>query len=363
MESREERMGNMDVMSSKKVKLLFYVGSYAAESEPGIHLIELNAETEELRLLEGASTSGIQNPSFLVLNPEGTRLYAVSEQAQGAVVSYAVRPDGGLERLSSVPTQGADPCHLSLTADGGLLAANYSSGHVNRFALDEHGAAGELTALVQHVGQGFRQDRQEAAHAHSAVPSAAGDYVYVSDLGLDQVVYYRVENGKLSTEGEIKLPPGSGPRHFAFHPNGVHAYGINELNNTLTVYAYNPVQGHLQILQHVSTIPEGYGGENYPADVHLSPDGRYLYGSNRGHDSIVKFAVHPGSGMLEAPEWTGTGGKWPRNFAVLENYALVANQHSDNVVLFRRNPDTGSLEAAGRELEIKQPSCIEPVRS
>lgn len=343
-------------------ELLFYVGTYASEEDEGIRLCGLDPKTGTLRLIHG--TSGIKNPSFLVLNQDASRLYAASEQSEGAVVSYEVEPESGeLKQLNSLPTQGADPCHLSLSSDGSLLAANYSSGHVGRFALDEQGALSDTTALVQHIGQGFRQDRQEAAHAHSVVPGEDGKFVYVSDLGLDQIVYYRVEDGKLTTQGEVKLPPGAGPRHFVIHPNGQHAYGINELNNTITVYAYNPVQGHLEILQHIATIPEDFAGESYPADVHLSADGRYLYGSNRGHDSIVRFAVDPAAGTLSQPEWTGTGGKWPRNFAVLEDFAIVANQFTDNVVLFRRDPATGSLTETGMELAIKQPSCVEPVRS
>ncbi|WP_410771057.1 lactonase family protein [Fontibacillus sp. BL9] len=349
----------MSVLSAKD-ETLFYVGTYASEEDEGIHLCGLNRQTGELRLVY--STRGIKNPSFLILNDDASRLYAVSEQGEGAVVSYeVVLGDGSLRKLNSLPTKGADPCHLSLSRDGSLLAANYSSGHVDRFSLDEQGALGELTALVQHVGQGFRQDRQEAAHAHSVVPNEAGDYVYVSDLGLDQIVYYRVEEGKLTTQGEIKLPPGAGPRHFVFHPDGYHAYGINELNNTVTVFAYNPVQGHLEILQHIATIPEDFAGESYPADIHLSADGRYLYGSNRGHDSIVRFAVDAAAGTLSEPEWTGTGGSWPRNFAVLEDYVIVANQNSDNVVVFSRDAETGSLTAIGQELAIKQPSCVEPV--
>ncbi len=346
--------------SKENGDLLFYVGTYASEEDQGIRFCGLNPETGALRLIHG--TAGIKNPSFLILNQDASRLYAASEQAEGAVVSYEVDSGSGeLKELNSLPTQGADPCHLSLSPDGSLLAANYSSGHVDRFALDAQGALGEMTALVQHVGQGFRQDRQEAAHAHSVVPGEAGKHVYVSDLGLDQIVYYRVEDGKLTTEGEVKLPPGAGPRHFVFHPNGQHAYGINELNNTMTAYAYNPVQGHLEILQHIATIPEDFAGESYPADVHLSADGRYLYGSNRGHDSIVRFVVDPSSGMLSQPEWTGTGGKWPRNFAVWEDFIIVANQNSDNVVVFRRDPATGSLTETGQELTIKQPSCIELV--
>lgn len=340
-------------------ELPIYVGTYASKEEEGIHLCGLNPETGALRLI--GSTSGIENPSFLILNEEASRLYAVSEQAQGGVAAYAVDPaNGGLALLNTAPTEGADPCHLSLPLDGGLLAANYSGGNVARFALDGEGSLNGLTSLVQHEGQGPRQDRQEAAHAHSAVPDEAGAYVYVSDLGMDQIVYYRTDEGKLVRQGAVQLPPGAGPRHFVFHPNGSHAYGINELNSTITIYARDREQGGLEIIRHVSTLPEGFAGENYPADIHLSSDGKYLYGSNRGHDSIVRFAVDPATGALDAPEWTGTGGKWPRNFAVLDGYVIVANQFSDNIVVFRRDADSGSLTETGQELALAKPSCVVP---
>ncbi|WP_044480311.1 lactonase family protein [Paenibacillus antibioticophila] len=341
-------------------KLLFYVGSYAEESNDGIHLCELDNNTGALQLLHGAS--GIKNPSFLVVNQDHTRLYAVSEQSEGAVFSYEIdRENGKLTQLARISTEGADPCHLSLDGRGSLYAANYSSGHVNRYVLDERGAAAELAALVQHVGQGFREDRQEAAHAHSIVPDANGRYAYVCDLGLDQIIYYDLSEGKLTTAGEVELPPGSGPRHFLIHPNGEYAYAINELNSTITVFAYNRIQGHLEILQHVSTVPEDFGGENYPADLHLSPDGRYVYGSNRGHDSIVKLTVNLETGALETPEWTCGRINWPRNFAVLERFVLIANQNGDDIAVFRRDPATGGLTATEHGLALKQPSCIAPL--
>lgn len=343
-----------------KGELPVYVGTYASKEEKGIHLCGLNPETGALRLIHG--TSGIENPSFLILNEEASRLYAVSEQSQGGVAAYAVDPDhGGLSQLGTASTEGADPCHLSLPRNGGLLAANYSGGNVARFALDGQGALDGMTSLVQHEGQGPRQDRQEAAHAHSAVPDETGAYVYVSDLGTDEIVHYRVEEGRLVREGAVQLPPGAGPRHFVFHPNGRHAFGINELNSTITIYARNPERGGLDMIQQIGTLPEGFAGENYPADLHLSADGRYLYGSNRGHDSIVRFAVDAETGALSAPEWTGTGGKWPRNFAVLDAFVIVANQFSDNIVVFRRDAESGSLTETGQELAVKKPSCVVPV--
>ncbi|MNJ58824.1 6-phosphogluconolactonase [compost metagenome] len=160
----------------------------------------------------------------------------------------------------------------------------------------------------------------------------------------------------------MTLPPGTGPRHFIIHPSDTIAYGINELNNTVTVYAYHPTHGILEILQHVSTLPKDFAEESYCADIHLSPDGKYLYASNRGHDSIVRFKLDISTGGLSEPEWTSVGGKWPRNFAVLDDYVLVANQFSNNITLLRRDSGTGSLSATGHELEVKEPSCIAVIR-
>lgn len=371
----------------------FYVGGYSSGEEAGIHLCSLNTDSGELRLIHG--TSDIENPSFLIVadkqhagrqaaahvmqkhesdtaedsaNPvsqaaeeeAGTmRLYAALECEDGKVAAYGINPqDGKLNLLETARTEGSSPCHLSLSPSGHLLVANYSSGHVNSFELDGEGSLAQMAAAVQHVGSGFRQDRQEAAHAHSVLPSKDGKYAFVSDLGLDQIVVYRVEDGKLVTHREVALPPGAGPRHFIIHPSDTFAYGINELNNTVTVFAYNPTHGILEIIQHISTLPEDFAEESYAADIHLSPDGKYVYASNRGHDSIVRFKLDASTGQLSAPEWTSVGGKWPRNFAVLDDYVLVANQFSNSITLLGRDRATGSLSPADSVLEVKEPSCI-----
>lgn len=359
----------------------FYVGGYSSDKEPGIHLCALNTGSGKLRHIH--STSGIENPSFLIVtdiaagsrhalpNSEGDaadgsrmlRLFAAMECEEGKVAAYGIQPnDGQLTLLRTESTDGASPCHVSMSPSGHLLVANYSSGHVNSFELDEQGSLAGMAAAVQHVGSGFRQDRQGSAHAHHIYPSKDGKYAFASDLGLDQIIVYRLEEGKLVTHREVALPPGAGPRHFIIHPSDTIAYGINELNNTITVFAYNPTHGILEILQHVSTLPEEFSEESYAADIHFSPDGKYLYASNRGHDSIVRFKLDAATGGLSDPEWTSVGGKWPRNFAVIDDYVLVANQFSNNITVLRRDPSTGSLTPADSKLEVKEPSCIAPVR-
>ncbi|GAA0134795.1 lactonase family protein [Paenibacillus sp. YSY-4.3] len=370
----------------------FYVGGYSSGEEPGIHLCSLNTGSGELRLIH--STSGIENPSFLIVADKqhaggqaiqrgvqknesdtaagsdsnaspaaegaGTmQLYAVLECERGEVAAYGIDPQNGkLHLIKTARTDGASPCHLSLSPSGHLLVANYSSGHVNSFELDGEGSLAQMAAAIQHVGSGFRQDRQESAHAHSVVPSKDGKYAFVSDLGLDRIIIYRLEDGKLVTHREVALQPGAGPRHFIIHPSDKIAYGINELDNTVTVFAYNPTHGILEIIQHISTLPEDFAEESYAADIHLAPDGKYVYASNRGHDSIVRFKLDASTGQLSDPEWTTVGGKWPRNFAVLDDYVLMANQFSNSITLLRRNRATGSLSPADSVLEVKEPSCI-----
>lgn len=342
---------------------LFYVGSYAESGEPGIYLCELRRGTGEMRILHGIS--GLANPSFLTIDAKELRLYAVSEQTEGRVAGFAIDPeDGKLAMLhGDKATLGADPCHLALQPGPArhLLVANYSSGHVNAFALEPDGAPGRITALIRHEGSSVNERRQESAHAHSIVPSRDGRFAFVSDLGTDQIVIYRLERGELLKHGATALPPGAGPRHFVIHPTERFAYGMNELNNTVTAYAYDPMEGRLEAIQHAGSLPDDYQGENYPADIHFSPDGRYVYGSNRGHDSIVRFRIDPMTGRLEEPEWTNTGGSWPRNFAVLDDYVLVANQYSGNIAALRRDPESGRLTPAGQSLSIDKPSCIEPL--
>ncbi|HEY4390826.1 MAG TPA: lactonase family protein [Paenibacillus sp.] len=343
-----------------KDEIPFYVGTYAKAEEPGIYLCGLNDQTGAMRIIR--HFSGILNPSFVIVNAEASRLYAVSEQAEGRLVSYKIDSNNGeLTELDSVPTEGADPCHLASLPIGDVLVSNYSSGVVNRFALGEQGEANRMVAKVQQVGTGPVTDRQEKAHAHSAVTDLEGRYAYASDLGADRIFIYNMQDGGLVHHDEVALPPGAGPRHFVLHPNDQHAYGINELDNTITIYSYNKTEGRLGIVDHVVTIPEDFTGESYPADIHLSEDGCYLYGSNRGHDSIVRFEIDVVTGKLANPDWISTGGSWPRNFAVLSDYVLAANQFSGNIVAFKRDADSGKLTATGQELAISQAACIEPV--
>ncbi|GAB6992031.1 lactonase family protein [Paenibacillus pini] len=339
----------------------FYTGTYAPEGESGIFLCSVNEENGELKVV--SSTSGIENPSFLALNAAEDRLYAVSEKGEGEVFAYAIDPNNGeLSLLNRMSTEGADPCYVSLTPDGkNVLVSNYSGGNINVFSVDSNGALEEMTAMVKHSGRSIRDDRQDAPHPHSIYSDASGAYVFVCDLGLDQIIIYRLQDGKLSTKGEVKFTPGAGPRHLAFHPTQKWAYAINELDNKIIAFAYNELAGDLQLIQSVDALPEDYSGESYCADIHVSPCGRFLYGSNRGHDSIVLFHIDLSTGQLTPVDWATSGGTYPRNFAILKpGYVISANQNSSNIISLRMDTDTGRLTPTGYSLELPKPVCIRP---
>ncbi|MNC02938.1 6-phosphogluconolactonase [compost metagenome] len=344
-------------------EVLFYIGTYNSKEKEAILLGALNEDTGEMRVLGGQK--GIENPSFLALNGKGTVLYAVSEQDEGEVHAFAVEAGtGALQPLGGKGTDGGAPCYVSVSPqDDYIFVANYSGGNVNAFPVNADGSLGNMSGQVKHQGSGIRQDRQDAPHTHSVLPDSTGGRVLVCDLGIDQVLIYRLEDGKLVTHCEVDLPPGSGPRHLAVHPSKQWIYLINELNSTITVFANNEQQGELKLLQSISALPESYtaGSDDTAADIHVSPCGRFLYASNRGHDSIALFYIDTATGLLKPGDWVKSGGRTPRNFAIIGGMLLAANQDSGNIVSFRIDNDSGRLIPTGNELEAASPVCIIPL--
>lgn len=342
-----------------------YVGSYAEKDAQSIYVYRLDSETGKLTYVN--STSGILNPSFLTVNANQTRLYAVSEtnDRPGSVVAYALDAHTGeLTQLNEQSTNGAAPCHVALgDHENYLVLPNYAGGSICLYPVQQDGQIGKLAYEVQHHGSSINPDRQESAHPHSTNIDPSGTFVFVPDLGLDKIILYKIdrESQQLAIQGDTMVQPGSGPRHFVFHPHLNYAYVINELASTIITFEYDPEIQTLTAIQTVSTLPTDYAGRvNTTAEIKIDPTGRFLYGSNRGDDSIVVFSINPASGHLTYVEHVSTQGKGPRNFALTPDGAmlLVANQDSNNIVSYNIDEQTGKLTATGENLQLPHPVCL-----
>jgi 6-phosphogluconolactonase len=265
--------------------------------------------------------------------------------------------------LNHQSSHGKDPCYISVEQTGRFaLVANYTTGTVAMLPIQADGGLGPATDVVQHSGSSVHPKRQTGPHAHCILPDPTNHFAIAVDLGMDKLLIYKMdlERGKLSGHVEVKVHPGSGPRHLRFHPNGRYAYLLNELNSTLISYRYHSEVGTFEELEIVPTLPQEFKGRNLCADVHVSPDGKYLYASNRGHDSIVCFLIDENNGKLTYRNHTPTGGKEPRNFAIDPSGAFLfaANQNTNNIVTFRIDPATGQLFKTGHEVEVSMPVCV-----
>lgn len=351
--------------------MLVYIGTYTRGESEGIYVYRLDPASGALEFT--GETMEAENPSFLALGPRGRRLYAVGEVEEladepgGGISAFAIDPTtGGLTFLNQQPSHGAGPCHLSVDATGRfVLAANYGSGSVAVLPIRGDGRLGAATDVVQHRGSSVHPRRQEGPHAHSITPGPGNRYAFAADLGVDKIMIYRLDlaQGKLEPNPNqpwVEIHAGAGPRHFAFHPEGRYAYLINELDSTLTAFAYDAADGTLEELQTISTLPEVYGGENFCADVHVAPSGKFVYGSNRGHDTVVTFAVDEATGELTYLGHESTQGETPRNFAIDPTgaFLLAANQDTDTVVSFRMDRETGELTPTGYVAEVPMPVCV-----
>jgi 6-phosphogluconolactonase len=362
--------------TSPATQFWMYVGTYTGQKSKGIQVCRFDAANGTVAGLELAAEA--QNPTFLATYPRGQELasaerallFAANEVGWGAksgnVTAYRIdRATGKLTLLNQQPSRGAGPCHLSADASGRcVLVANYGSGSVAALPVMEDGRLREATAFIQHTGSSVNRQRQEGPHAHWIDTSPDNRFAFVCDLGLDKVMSYKLDPaaGSLAPNDppSTGVKPGSGPRHLAFHPNGRFVYLISEMGNTVTAFAYGADHGTLKELQTLATLPEGATTPSSTAEVEVHPSGRFLYGSNRGHDSIAIFAIDPQSGRLTPAGHQPTRGKTPRNFAIdpTGRWLLAANQGTDNVVVFRIDPQTGSLTPNGTTLEVGAPVCL-----
>lgn len=346
---------------------IVYIGTYTQKASKGIYAFRMKSSTGELAPL--GLVAETKNPSYVVLHPNGKFLFSVNEhgddQGSGRITAYLIdRGSGKLTELNSVLSRGAAPCHLSLDRTGKFLfVANYSSGNVASFAIASDGRLSGPISNIQHQGSGPNRQRQREPHAHSINISKNNRWAVAADLGIDQLLVYRLgADGSLSaaTPPSTKLKPGAGPRHFAFHPSQKFAFAINELDSTLTSLRFDAAQGSLTTIETVSTLPNGFSGNNSTAEVVVHPNGRFVYGSNRGHHSIAIFRLDPKSGKLTPAGHVATEGRTPRNFNIDPSgqFLLAANQDSDSVVVFRIDRATGALTPTGQKLDVSMPVCV-----
>jgi 6-phosphogluconolactonase len=343
--------------------------SYRGKGE-GIYSFTLDLESGALAPLQ--TLPGFANPSYIACDPAGTRLYCVDELREydgrptGAVTAFSIDPGTRLLRkLNSQASEGMDPCHIVVDASGRYaLVSNYSSGSVCVLPIETDGSLGRAAQLIQHEGRSVNASRQAGPHAHSLFFDPEQRYAFVCDLGLDRLVAYRYDGGSrepLSADANagLSVQPGTGPRHAAFHPCGKFCYLIGELDSSIEVLRYEAASGRFAVLQTVSAASEACGAANLSAAIRVSPDGRFLYASNRGHDSIVAHRIDGETGLLTYAGSEPSGGRTPRDFAIDPSggFLVAANQDSDNVVVFRVDAESGRLAKAA-EIEVPTPTCV-----
>jgi 6-phosphogluconolactonase len=353
---------------------LLYVGTYTGPKSKGIQEYRFTPSKGTLEAVGPAAE--VRNPSFLALSPDRKYLYAVSELGnkgpeKSSVSSYAIdRKTGSLQFLNKVASGGGGACHLVIDkTQKMLLVANYNTGSVASFRVKADGSLTEMMGFVQHSGSSTNPDRQKGPHAHAVVLSADNRFVFVPDLGTDEIKTYRIDppTAKFDEKqvASVKLKAGSGPRHFVLHPNNKFAYGLNEMGSSVTTFSYDASQGSLATLQTVSTLPEDFSGTDNSAEIELDKAGKFLYASNRGNDSVTVFSVDRQKGTLTKLQVEPTQGKTPRNFAIdpTGKFLLVANQDSDTIVVFKIDAKSGQLTPTGTSVSAPAPVCLQFVSS
>jgi 6-phosphogluconolactonase len=361
-------LGTAPGFAAEPAKFWVFVGTFTDGRSKGIYRMVL--DTASGKLSEPSLAAELKNPNFLAVHPTHRYLFAVNEasnadKSTGAVTSFALDPKSGeLTRINQQSTVGDGPCHLVVDAAGkNVLVANYSGGSVAVLPIGPDGKLGPASEFIQHTGKVFDPKRQGRPHPHSINLDRSNRFAVVADLGLDRVFVYKFDpiRGKLTPNDPpaTKLKDRSGPRHFAFHPDGKHAYVINEIGCTVTAFDYDADRGTLAEIQTVPTMPVAVEPRHSTAEVVVHPSGRFLYGSNRGHDTLAVFTIEPGTGRLKLVEHEPTRGMTPRNFAVdpTGSYVLAENL-SGTIVVFRVDPETGALDTTGQIVEVPSPSCV-----
>lgn len=343
-----------------------FVSAFASGEEAGIHAFGFDSEKGTLKPLK--RSTGVQKPFFITISPDSRFLYSIDEFGgkDNFVAAFAIEDSGGeLRPLNRQNTRGTASCYVDLDPAGKcVLVANYSSGNVTSFPVQSDGSLGEAASFFQHSGSSTHPQRQKGPNAHCFVVSPDGNHALAADLGIDKVMIYALnaDAAKLTpndAQSFAKLEPGSGPRHLTFHPNGRLVYVINELANTITVFDWNAGKGTLKEKQTIATLPAGFAGESYTADVKITPDGRHLYGTNRGHDSLASYRIAE-DGTLTLLTIQPSGGKGPQNLLITPDgrWLLCANMPGNNVVVFKLDNTSGAIMPVGEPVEVPMASCI-----
>jgi len=348
---------------------LVYVGTYtSAVKSKGIYLFRLQTKnldvSQNVTLVPLGLAAETSNPSFIEIDANRKLLFAVNEDENGAVSAFKIDAAGKLTSLNQQSSKGAGPCHLVLDKTGRhLFVSNYSSGSIAVIPVAADGRLGDATDVKQHQGKSVNPERQSGPHAHGVTLDPANQFAFACDLGLDKVMIYRFDaaHGKLTPHEPpfAALKPGAGPRHLVFGPGGKFAYVINELNSTITAFAYDARAGALKEIESVTTLPGSYDGPNTTAEIAVHPSGKFLYASNRGNESVVLFTIDADKGTLTWVEEQNTGGKTPRHFAIEPSgkHMVIANQDSDTVLTAPIDKDNGRLKPSGVFANAPSPTC------
>lgn len=344
------------------------VGTYTSGKAKGIYVYRFNSATGDF---DSVSMIKTNNPSFLDISPGQKFVYAVHEIAQGGnggeIAAFSFnRQTGQLNFINQQLSGGDHPCYVAVDKTGKwVAAANYTSGSLSILPVKKNGGLDSAVTIVQHVGSSVNAERQKGPHTHSTVFSPDNNYLFAADLGIDKLMFYRFNSktGKLVDTNFVMTEPGAGPRHFAFHPKKKSIYLVEELTGSVSSYYF--FKGRMVLQQNISALPPEYNGPIGSADIHVSPDGKFLYVSNRGEsNTIAIFTIHPGDGWLTLVDHQSTMGKTPRNFNFdpSGNFLLVANQNSDEIVIFKRNKNTGLLTDTGKRIKVGNPVCLKWIR-
>ena len=351
---------------------VLYIGTFSQRGSKGIYVYQFDRSTKKLQLQQ--TVSGMISPSFLTISSDNDYLYSVDrgsinqKKDWGSVSAYDIdSKTGDLKLIDHQPSYGSEPCNISLDyEDHYAFVSNYEGGNMAILPVEKDGGLGPAVDTIQYTGSSINGNRQTRPHIHSAVLSADNKFLYVTDLGTDKIMIYKIKENGLPEPADmpwIKVSPGAGPRHLAFSPSGKFVYLTEELSSKISAFKRNKKTGALELIQHVSSLPADFNGINALADLHVHPSGKFLYASNRGHNSIVIFAIDK-KGMLQYVGHQSTEGKKPRNFIIDHSgeFLFVANRESDNVVLFEIDRKTGKLTYTGTQINVPAPVCLKMVK-